>query len=459
MYSLWTCKYTSWDPYAHPMILIYHRLLEGCECPLLIKLCLASTFSLHACVSDSLARHHSSTHVDPTTMLVSAKPIERHRVSRACKRCSTSKIRCSGQLPCEKCSQSNSRCFYEKPKKRKSGRQSDSEHPAKQRAQSQTVSPNEAGMGEFSEGQQSPADQSDPMALAQSSAANVQAHSLAVPSPGKPISHLNPEAINLTGSSEMNPYNGTFGPFDAPNVLGFQNDLDDSGWITGGFDSYLWPMSFDLSQEFDFLQDSSGSNANATPRQISGTNVPQIPSSLPPIPAPDIADLYSRSHSPVLDKDAVEVRQYHPTSIEIDAPLHFPDIDPASVTDANLEDFSHVNALSSGCVDAIVQLAEDIQRNPHHPPFTNLKLPPQPILNAWVQLYFEYFHPIFPILHKPTFSSPETPPLLILAVAGIGAQFSNLSNASAFAQGIRELVRRQSSSLVSTALADFHSPM
>ncbi|KAL1611040.1 hypothetical protein SLS59_000677 [Nothophoma quercina] len=242
----------------------------------------------------------------------------------------------------------------------------------------------------------------------------------------------------------MIPYSSTFDVFSAPNISGYQNDFDDLGWMTGSLDPYLWPISFDLGQEFDMLQNAGGSHT--TTKQTTAVVAAAATKGLPPTPASDIADLYSRSHSPALDKDAVEVRQYHPTSIEVDAPLHFPDVDPASLADAELEDFAHVHALTSEKMEAITQLAEDIQRGPHHPPFTNLKLPPQPILNAWVQLYFEYFHPVFPILHKPTFSLPEVDPLLVLAVAGIGAQFSSLKNARTFARGIHELVRRRSSS-------------
>lgn len=243
----------------------------------------------------------------------------------------------------------------------------------------------------------------------------------------------------------MIPYSSSgFDLFNAPGILGFQNTFDDIGWMTGSFDPYLWPISFDLGQEFELLQGIEDAN----PKQAYGPPAHAAPSVFPPTPASDTADLYSRSHSPALDKDAIEVRQYHPTSIEVDAPLHFPEVDPTSLADADLEDFAHVDALTSERIEAITQLADEIQQGPHHPPFTNLKLPPQPILNAWVQLYFEYFHPVFPILHKSTFASPDIPPLLVLAVAGIGAQFSNLKNARTFARGIHELVRRQSSSQV-----------
>lgn len=423
---------------------MYNRPSGGCK--LFIQSTSSNINDTHIHASDSLARHHSSTHVDPTTQMVSSKPVERQRVSRACKRCSTSKIRCDGQLPCEKCSISDNHCYYEEPKKRKSKSQLNSDQSAKRLAH-RTTNHKEVGSSDVSKGQQTPAAQPQAMVSASPLGMIVQEQSPAMPT----FDQSAPAgANNLLGSNETIPYSSTFDLFNAPNILGFQNDFDDLGWMTGSLDPYLWPISFDLGREFDILQNTGVADTNS--RQVTANAAAGVNLGFPPIPASEIADLYSRAHSPALDRDAVEVRQYHPTLIELDAPLYFPDIDPASIMDAELEKFAHVQALSSEKVDAITQLAEEMQREPHHPPFTNLKIPPQPILNAWVQLYFEYFHPVFPILHKPTFLLPEVDPLLVLCVAGIGAQFSTLKNARAFARSIHELVRRRSSSQVSTNL-------
>lgn len=255
-----------------------------------------------------------------------------------------------------------------------------------------------------------------------------------------------PADINhLLGSNDTMPYSNAFDVFNAPNILGFQNDFDDLGWMTGSLDPYLWPISFDLGQEFDIFQTTGRVDTTSRQTPANAASGVQVRT-----PASDIADLYNRAHSPALDRDAVEVRQYHATQIELDAPLHWPDMDPVSIMDAEMENFAHVQPLPIETVQAITRLADEMDRKPHHPPFTNLNIPPQPVLNAWVQLYFEYFHPVFPVLHKPTFLLPEVDPLLVLCVAAIGAQFSNLKNARGYAQSLHELVRRQSSSQVST---------
>lgn len=390
---------------------------------------------------DSLARHHSSTHVDPTTQMVSSRPMERQRVSRACKRCSTSKIRCDGQLPCEKCTISSNHCYYEEPKKRKSKAQLSSDQTAKRLAQC-TGTYAEPGTSNISNGQQTPATLVQAVVHASPFGPTAKAQPPAMPTPDQ---SLPADTNRLHGSNDTVPYSNNFDMFNAPNILGFQNDFDDLGWMTGSLDPYLWPISFDLGREFDIFQNTGGADTSSGHTPVDAGNIAHLP-----IPVSDITDLYSRAYSPALDRDAVEVRQYHATQIELDAPLHFPDIDPASIVDAELENFAHVQSLPIEKVQAIVQLAEEMQREPHHPPFTNLNIPPQPVLDAWVQLYFEHFHPVFPVLHKPTFLLPEVDPLLVLCVAGIGAQFSNLRNARGFAQGIHELVRRRSSFQVST---------
>lgn len=44
-------------------------------------------------------------------------------------------------------------------------------------------------------------------------------------------------------------------------------------------------------------------------------------------------------------------------------------------------------------------------------------------LDSCLHLYFRDFHPTFPILHKPTFSRHQTPPLLLLSMCSIGCIF------------------------------------
>ncbi|KZM28336.1 DNA binding [Ascochyta rabiei] len=230
--------------------------------------------------------------------------------------------------------------------------------------------------------------------------------------------------------------------FDPPKTNGLDCEQDSMDWFSVDLDVGFWPPTLDLQAENQFLQDICSA---VPPVSNAYQDVPYTSTCTAPTAGSDIADLLKNTHAPVLDKDAVDVRQYVPTSIEVDAPLSFPNIETSSLRQAGLEDFAHVDALSADKLDAVHQLLNDVQTKPHYPLFDNINMPPPAILNAWVQLYFEYFHPTFPVLHKATFASPETQPLLILTVAAIGAQFSNLSNSLACARSLTELVRRISS--------------
>lgn len=320
------------------------------------------------------------------------------------------------------------------------------DQPAKRLAHADDATANDARTTNDSGKEQTPAAVNLPNVVAAPPQTSPPMQPPAVPLPSHSIASSKVDGSYSTNSNGIL-YDHTVDLFSAPNMLGFHGKFDDLGW-TGSFDPYLWPASFDLGQELGMIRDLESLDANLRHVNSSVSASSAALRGLPPIPASHFAELYVRSQSPIMDRDAVEVRQYHATSIEIDAPLHFPDIDAASLLDAEIENQANVEPLSHEKVRAIEQLAEETQREPHHHPFTSLKLPPQAVLNSWIQLYFAHFHPVFPIIHKPTWSLPDVDPLLVLAVAGIGAQFSRIKNAEAFAQGIHELVRRRSNSQI-----------
>lgn len=162
-----------------------------------------------------------------------------------------------------------------------------------------------------------------------------------------------------------------------------------------------------------------------------------------------VAELYSRSHSPSIDKDAVEPREYLPVAIEVDAQLTLPDLSYLTAEDVDQENLAHVDEISEHVSQRAAQAVMDMQNSSNYPRFRHVSIPPIHALNAWVQLYFEYFHPILPILHKPTFSSHKQHWLLVFTVAAIGAQFSSIPEGLACSRAMHEIVRRQSSTMAS----------
>ncbi|WWC96211.1 hypothetical protein V866_003078 [Kwoniella sp. B9012] len=67
--------------------------------------------------------------------------------------------------------------------------------------------------------------------------------------------------------------------------------------------------------------------------------------------------------------------------------------------------------------------------------------PDSETLSDFVDLYFENFHPLFPIVHRPTFFKGDTPAVLLLSVAAIGATYAN-KEFGPLAVALCELVRR-----------------
>ena len=75
------------------------------------------------------------------------------------------------------------------------------------------------------------------------------------------------------------------------------------------------------------------------------------------------------------------------------------------------------------------------------PPFDTTTFPSKDIFEHLLGLYFAYFHQTLPFMHAPSFNVDDVHPLLLLAIAGIGAHFFDECH-SAFAISLSEIVRR-----------------
>lgn len=89
------------------------------------------------------------------------------------------------------------------------------------------------------------------------------------------------------------------------------------------------------------------------------------------------------------------------------------------------EDYGHVPPLTSETYFAI-EKNFSLLNSTHgcFVPFTGHALPSLDKMNVLVQVYMEEFHPVFPILHRPTFNGGKDHWMLVLAVAAIGSNFS-----------------------------------
>ncbi|KAJ5833638.1 early growth response protein [Penicillium riverlandense] len=368
---------------------------------------------------------------------------ERRRVAQACKPCNTSKLRCDGQRPCDRCRRYGDECYYEdRQKRRTTGRT-----PASKRHQPQAPGFEDSRPSHsYPEGcLQSTGNPSPPLTTVDQVAA-LRVEDL-------PPSEVPTNVPNLdgyvVGGAEQVPTQGTALNDERPSNLRFlkwENLLDLDLDIGAGLDSSVWPNLLDSRSSMDYFDNIwlASTEPNIGPNPIPETS--QMPTPLTPA---TMAEIYNRACSPDPSDEAVEPRQYHPTAIEIDAQLTFPDMQQISMKDVDQEDLAHVHEIQQDVVDEVVKLATVLESKSLFPPFVKLNIPPAPIINAWTQLYFEHFHPVFPVLNKPTFGYPSTHWLLVFAVSAIGAQFSQMPQARTCARAMHEMIRRQSMYLVS----------
>ncbi|KAJ6110061.1 early growth response protein [Penicillium sp. IBT 16267x] len=230
-------------------------------------------------------------------------------------------------------------------------------------------------------------------------------------------------------------------------ALSYQRPLDPPQWESLlGVEDLHFGTGLNASIWSDIL-DSQSAIDRSDNIWLASTQPPMVPdmeAKTSQMPTP-LAEIYDRGCSPgPSDQEAMEPRQYHPTAINIDAQLKFPNLEQTSTVQIDQEDLAHVQETQQAVVDEVAKLAAHLASHSLFPPFQDLRIPPAPILNAWTQLYFEHFHPVFPILHKALFGYPNTHWLLVFTVSAIGAQFSQIPHAKTCSRAMHELIRRQS---------------
>ncbi|GMF68457.1 unnamed protein product [Aspergillus oryzae] len=245
-----------------------------------------------------------------------------------------------------------------------------------------------------------------------------------------------PERYSPHGEAEaMVTMNVTLAPdLSADHLIDFES------WFSVPADNDCWPDLTCYDQDFSVL-DIVGPSVTEGSMQKSWDTQKRNAS----LPQPNITEVYRRNQVPEIDKDAVEPRHYDPARAEDDAQLIFPDMTVIPREDIEAENLAHVEEVSAEVTSIVFELANDMQLKSNYPQFIELRIPPAPVLNAWVQLYFEHFHPMFPVLHKPTFSTSGSNPFLVLAVAAIGAHFSDIQGAQPCLRAMHELIRRYTS--------------
>jgi hypothetical protein len=134
--------------------------------------------------------------------------------------------------------------------------------------------------------------------------------------------------------------------------------------------------------------------------------------------------------------------------------VSFPDTSDLTNDILDAEDLAHVESISPQCYSQIMAcLHRHANGHSHFRAFVNAELPGLRAMNCFVQLYFEHFQPIFPLLHQGTFDPSREPWQLVLAVSAVGCRYSRVPGSLQLANALQELVRRtiaETVSLIST---------
>jgi hypothetical protein len=381
----------------------------------------------HIVFRDALSRHFNARHVADGAQRLHNAPTQ--KVQMACVHCGKAKVRCTGTDPCQRCVTNGIECRY-------------SEHRRATRAQKRRQQGQHTPRSE-SRNQQENHAQEDALETASNDytpSGHASAFPLNLITQDEPMRDQSSVLYGNEGTALRTPYLD-LPLFDIPPDFGcgFGDDLGDTMPPLSGIE---WAM-LDLPLEASgFIVDVEPGEGNFH-SQLQDDNCQATDTS----------------------ETQIEPRQFRISNIMRDAPLRFPDMEGVNPNEFDDEDRAHVGPVEDNFFTPLLDLASKLQVDPFHPPFERLVLPPAPVMNIFIQLYFEYFHSLVPILHKPTFSSEVSHWLLVFTVAAIGSRYSKISGAKECSLAMLEVVRRLSAYMVSTSTSlstlrltfDFHA--
>ncbi|KAF1808149.1 hypothetical protein P152DRAFT_254083 [Eremomyces bilateralis CBS 781.70] len=402
------------------------------------------------------------------------------RISRACAQCGKVRLRCDGESPCARCQSKGINCMY-------LGR-SRKRIPTIEELREMPVKGNESDPGElgddqnveYSTSERRPSLQSRPPSLDRSvrmdeTATFVETSSL-LPShltDQVPLSSSEPLVIDTQQESvqasqdalESSAFFGS-GPSigDIPSTavptwnFNWNGDSDFSvmDWITTD-NCFLDPgpsMAYDASRTLGYPGSSHDTGFGQNDFPMSQLYKP--PDQHPPthqVPMGHITGHWGPTNQGKLGdrpKAKADLEREWPTNwdpTKSDNLVSFPDMSEFPLDILEAESFGHVESLSPQAYHEIYQSMKRVGSSLFRP-FHNANLPSIEAFDCFTQLYFEYFHPIFPLLHKPSFDPRNAPWQLVLATATIGFRYSKVPYAATGSNALQELLRRSLASAI-----------
>lgn len=351
-------------------------------------------------------------------------------------RCAKSKQRCNGELPCARCSSKQLSCSYTAPR-----------HEL--RSLPSPGSPRSIHSGKHSHNGSS---SQDTLSMVGSSLfENDHSRNLSLFAIAKGMeieADTNCVFPAVSKSSDVTepprqPSMVTEHYIDDLSVMTEDNNLGDWGWGNFGIP---WSQDKGLLFEDDYSSFPSPIttflDASAKPCNLSTVFNPTSPAWSEPAAQLLESEAPAPSFTQTIRTCGLGASKEINTSLR----SHDASTPPISGQDPELwmaEDYGHVPCLASDTyaimTSAFTRLNCDSECCV---PFTNRDFPLLNHMQIYIQVYFEEFHPVFPLLHKATFSPSSDKWVLSLAVAAVGCLFSqNLRSVENF-YILHELLRR-----------------
>ncbi|KAF1817229.1 hypothetical protein P152DRAFT_510501 [Eremomyces bilateralis CBS 781.70] len=449
---------------------------------------------------DSLSRHHRSHEADRRIRRSkehgSKSPLE--RISHACISCAKSKVRCDTAQPCRRCSVYKRRCVRVPPRRKFPSLQGDSSDSStlealpgcriatdvanlSQQAESIFVS-HDATSANVQDRQ------SENMAALNKEAADSTTNA----NQRNLVNMLRSPILNGTDCDQKTTYNNVesseqsddkdmpekvlprtqrvnenqFTCLNQPRFL-FTGDLDITNWLPLDFSDLSLPV-------FD--------NASAS----ASTSIPWYTATTTAFPAGSESQL---AKTPSISRDVMQQAdnsnaatvapgQSQAPCVDNDRPqdffhktVEFNDLarssqDTQSAKGGRPGISSLFPRVDSAELEALLHKADPVEYISEHtynvireqvwmvrvlrPAETELEhsFPPRPLVNCFIQLYFQHFHHLFPIIHQPTFPLAQAHWVEVLAVATIGCRFSKLQASSEIGKAMSALLHMSISHLI-----------
>ncbi|KAH7187443.1 hypothetical protein BKA60DRAFT_587767 [Fusarium oxysporum] len=380
---------------------------------------------------------HLLTH-DPARMTRRSRRVA--YVAKACTSCARSKQRCDGHSPCGRCSLKNLDCLY------RPSHQKGQTSPRGVSPQSPSFSDRDSDLHDTL-----PLVQSQPSPLPLDSAINV--HSRASKAVGE-LPSLSTDVGNTSiemhlGSGQETGPTGDFGQSTNLNGVFVNNctfgaeGLDFQDWESLGID-LPWnssvrsmldnpllelphPMTFFFRSPSEVLGQAYTYNIST-----SMDSEPMVHQLECETPTPSFTQSFANPSSQGQGGQTSPETTPHP-SLRDDV-----DLEPWRA-----EDYGHVPYITNEAYQVMISTFKQLNSdNAYCIPFTNKHLPSLQHMQIYMQVYFEEYHPVFPLLHKATFSPTKDDWLLSLAVSSIGCLFSKTLQSREVYPIMQEFLRR-----------------